>query len=101
MQRMVRRFRNAQRRARYWSGVPTFATGTRSKCNRSSRLWEKYELAMNDQDSLAARIAEMGGSVRVKDYRREFQTRFQALMAKAPNDKAHGTAGGEQQPKTH
>lgn len=46
LDKVLRRYRNAKRRALYWSGNPSFAK--RSVETRSSRLSEKYELAMCD-----------------------------------------------------
>src|SRR5206468_1616880 len=43
-----RRYKNARRRARYWSGLPTFVPSKRSVKSDHSTLSEKYELAMCD-----------------------------------------------------
>ena len=43
-----RRYANARRRARYWSGVPSFNPNLRSNECRSSEIDLKYELAMCD-----------------------------------------------------
>lgn len=93
LQRLVRRFRNAQRRARYWSGTPSFSVGARAKATKSGRMDEQYELAMCDQDSLAGLIANLGGSVKVRDYKAEFRGRYMKWMAKASNAEALPQAG--------
>lgn len=62
-----RRYANARRRARYWSGTLTFNIHLRSNETRSSRLNEKYELAMCDCKSWEHTIQELTGK-QVKHY---------------------------------
>jgi hypothetical protein len=81
-----RRYANARRRARYWSGIPTFRPWMRSNETRSSRLWEKYELAMCDCKSWEAEIERLTGKpLPHYDPRKEFGAKFSLLMGKAPN----------------
>ena len=56
-----RRYANARRRARYWSGTPNFDRRVRSNKTRSSVLWEKYELAMCDCRNWEETIEELTG----------------------------------------
>jgi hypothetical protein len=76
-----RRYANAKRRALYWSGKPSFCPSARSNEKRSSKIWENYELAMNDCDSWENTLKALTG----KDYphfdpRREFAARFSQLL---------------------
>lgn len=74
-----RRYANARRRARYWSGTLTFNIHLRSKETRSSRLHEKYELAMCDCKSWEAAIGGFTGKV-LKHY--DPKSAFAARWAK-------------------
>lgn len=75
-----RGYRNARRRARYWSGNPSYSNGV-TKCTRSSRLWEKYELAMCDCRVWEAEIGRITGTQPDRyDPRRTFAAKFQKLM---------------------
>jgi hypothetical protein len=56
-----RRYVNARRRARYWSSTPNFNQSLRSIECSSSRLDEKYELAMCDCLSWEQKIEELTG----------------------------------------
>lgn len=75
-----RRYANARRRARFWSGTLTFNIHLRSKETRSSRLAEKYELAMCDCKSWEQTIGELTGK-KLKHYdpRAEFAARWSKL----------------------
>lgn len=77
-----RRYQNARRRARYWSGTPTFRPFIRSTETRSSRLNEKYELAMCDCKNWEQTIQEMTGKV-VPHYdpKKQFAAKFSILLA--------------------
>lgn len=90
-----RRYSNARRRARYWSGMPE---RKRSLKTQSSILWEKYELAMADCHNWELTLSEMTGK-KLKHYdpRRDFQNKFPTAWAKALNasnnrDMARGEA---------
>ena len=82
-----RRYSNARRRARYWSGIPTFRPWGRSNETRTSKLWEKYELAMCDCNAWESRIEELTGK-RPEHYdpKSAFAVRFTQLMGKASNN---------------
>ena len=56
-----RRYANARRRARYWSGTPNFNRQLRSNECSSSRLDEKYSLAMHDCTSWEMEIEKLTG----------------------------------------
>jgi hypothetical protein len=58
---VLRRYRNARRRARYWSGTPHFDRRVRSRKTSSSALGEKYELAMCDCRNWEMAIEELTG----------------------------------------
>lgn len=81
-----RRYANARRRARFWSGIPSFCPWKRSRETRTSKLWEKYELAMCDCKSWEAEVHRMTGK-KVKHYdpKADFAVRFTQLMGKASN----------------
>lgn len=79
----LRRYNNARRRARYWSGIPTFNYKKRSSETRSMRLSEKYELAMCDCNSWESEIEMLTGT-RPDHYdpKKAFGARFIQLLAK-------------------
>ena len=54
----LQRYKNAKRRALYWSGTPSFSP-YRTKETQSSRLDEKYELAMCDCKNWEAEIERL------------------------------------------
>lgn len=76
-----RRYANARRRARFWSGMPTFSPWKRSNETRSGRLDEKYELAMCDCDSWEGIIERLTGK-RPKHYnpKAQFAAKFSQLI---------------------
>lgn len=80
--RLLRKFHNAQRRTRFWSGTPSYSAA-RARARNSGEMHEKYELAMCDQKSLAGLLSDLGSTVKVRDYRQEFAARFSKLMRKA------------------
>lgn len=81
-----RRYANARRRARYWSGVPSFNPNLRSSECRTSELDLKYELAMCDCNSWEQTIETLTGK-RPGHYdpKRAFRHSFSKLMMKASN----------------
>lgn len=78
-----KRYHAARRRARYWSGIPSFRPWARSKETRHSRLSEKYELAMDDCDVWERTIEELTGKRPAHyDPKTEFARKFGALIGK-------------------
>lgn len=77
----LRRYSNARRRARYWSGTPSFNSALRSNECRTSKLDLKYELAMCDCDSWEHAIEKMTGK-RPEHYdpKQAFRRSFSKLM---------------------
>lgn len=77
-----RRYANAKKRARFWSGTPSFGCN-RSLNTKSSIQDEKYELAMCDCDSWEKEI-ELHTGKRPPHYdpRRKFNAAFQKAMSK-------------------
>lgn len=55
------RYRNAKRRALYWSGNPSYSA-SRTRETRSSRLCEKYEIAMSDCKNLEQLLERLTGA---------------------------------------
>lgn len=82
--RLMRRFRNARRRAAYWSGRPSLTgAGHRVKRTDASIM---YEQAMTDQKNLAADIALLTGRLPVvRDYKAEVAASVVRALA-APGD---------------
>lgn len=84
-----RRYKNARKRARFWSGTLTFNIHLRSKETRTNKLWEKYELAMCDCYSWEQTIEALTGkAVEHYDPKAEFAVRWSKLKF-ACNDQAH------------
>lgn len=80
-----RKYWNARRRARYWSGVLTFRPWTRSVETRSNRLNEKYELAMCDCKNWEFEIGALTGkTVKHYDPKSTFATKWSKLTLKKP-----------------
>lgn len=78
-----RRYKNARRRARYWSGTPSFVPSARSNETRTSELCLKYELAMCDCKSWESTIENLTGKpVPRYDPRSAFAAKFSQLMSK-------------------
>lgn len=79
VEKLRRQFRNALKRAVYWSGRPGppgsgFRPGTNSRV-QSPDL--EYEQAMDDLESLADAIAEATGERPVvRDVREEYRTKY-------------------------
>lgn len=75
-----RRYANARRRARYWSGTLTFNIHLRSNETRSSQLAEKYELAMCDCKNWEYTISGLTGkTLKHYDPKAEFAARWAKL----------------------
>lgn len=81
-----RRYANAQRRARYWSGVPSFNPNLRSSECRTIELDLQYELAMCDCNSWEQTLKTLTGK-RPGHYdpKRAFRNSFSKLTMKASN----------------
>lgn len=80
-----RRYANARRRARYWSGTPNFNPALRSNECRTSELDLKYELAMCDCKNWEACIEGLTGKPMPHyDPKQAFRASFSKLMAKLP-----------------
>lgn len=78
----TRRYKNAKRRALYWSGNPGYSS--RSCETRSNRLWEKYELAMCDCRSWEKEIEWITG---VEQERYDPKQTFKQAFSKALNSR--------------
>lgn len=86
LQRLLARFANAKRRARYWSGTPDFREGQRcsmtplARRRRAARGTDhelEYETAVTDCQCLADAISKLTGHrPKVPDYRRDLADRF-------------------------
>jgi hypothetical protein len=75
-----RNLKNAKRRALFWSGRPSYSSRT-PRSPTSSKLWEKYELAMCDIKSLCGLIEDITGKPEPSyDPKREFQKQFSTLL---------------------
>jgi len=76
-----RRYSNARRRARYWSGTPSFSVTARSNECRTSELDLKYELAMCDCNSWEQTLEKMTGkSLEHYDPKQAFRRAFSKLQ---------------------
>ncbi len=77
---ILRCYQNAKRRARYWSGNPSYSSRV-TRETRSSRLSEKYELAMCDCKNWEFEIHRITGK-RPKHYdpKAEFNRRWYEVM---------------------
>lgn len=79
----LRRYKNAKRRARYWSSTPGYSG--RSQETRSSRLWEKYEIAMCDCRSWEKEIEWITGVVQPRyDPKMAFGRAFSSMLNRKP-----------------
>lgn len=82
---ILRRLKNAKRRAMYWSGIPTFNERARALDPRRQHE-EKYFMALDDVHSLSIDFARLHGlpdpERRAYDPKRDFSTRFCKLMGK-------------------
>lgn len=78
-----RRYANARRRARFWSGNPSLSNfGPTGRNLTTGRMDEKYELAMCDCDSWEQTIGRLTGKeVSHYDPKQAFRRRFAALMS--------------------
>ena len=70
-QLLLRKFRNAQRRTLYWSGLPSYSPH-RTKQTSSMELDRHYSMALGDQKSLAKTLCAFGIHVMVRDYKSDF-----------------------------
>jgi len=79
LEEATRRYKNAKRRALYYSSTPGFSG--RSQETRSSRLWEKYEIAMFDCRSWEKEIEWITGVVQEHyDPKMSFRRVFSKVM---------------------
>lgn len=81
----TRRYKNARRRALYWSGTPCFSRAARSQECRSYILDEKYSLAICDCKTWERIIGNLTGKP-VKPYnpKHRFSEKMPAML-KASN----------------
>lgn len=86
---LLRRFRNAQKRARYWSGTPSFGSNRYVPGRVHKNRDMEYEMAMNDQESLSSLLADEGCAPcpKVIDYKRQFAVRLSAMQTKLQETK--------------
>lgn len=88
-----RRYANARRRARYWSGTPCFNPALRPTECRTSEMDLKYELAMYDCNSWEQTLETLTGKKPGHyDPKQAFRRSFSKLMMKASNDKVSHAA---------
>jgi acyl carrier protein len=82
-----RRYANARKRARFWSGNPSWSNfGPTGKNLTTCRMDEKYELAMYDCHSWEDRIGQLTGKeLKHYDPKQEFRSRFARMMSKSAN----------------
>lgn len=90
-----RRYGNARRRARFWSGRPSLSgRGPTGRNLTTGRMDEKYELAMCDCQAWEVELSELTGrAVEHYDPRAAFRARFYRLMAQRHRTKFSASAG--------
>lgn len=86
LQRARRRYRNARRRAQFWSGNPSLSGfGPMGVNLNTGRMNEKYELAMCDCESWELELTRLTGRPHAHyDPKAEFRARFSKLLSKLP-----------------
>lgn len=79
-----RKYSNARRRAKFWSGNPSFINaGPKGRNLSSSKMSEQYELAMCDCDSWEKTIEGLTGKkIEHYDPRAKFRAAFTKLIYK-------------------